>query len=221
MAGGKGTRLDPFTKVLPKPLIPIGERTIIDIIMDKFYQNGIKEFYISINHKSRMIKSYFEEANTKFIIHYLEENQPLGTAGSLKLLEGKIEGSLLVSNCDIIIDTDYSEIIEFHEKKKYDMTIVGSFRHYVIPYGVCEISNGGSLKEIREKPEYDFLVNTGMYVLEPDVLVPIPVNKFYHITDLINEYLKRQEKVGVYPISEKWYQIWIGMNSTKFLRTYV
>lgn len=208
MAGGKGTRLDPFTRILPKPLIPIGEKSIIEIIMDKFSRYGVNEFYVSVNHRAKMMKSYFEEIGTGHIIHYIEEQTPLGTAGSLKFLQGKIEGSLLVTNCDIIIDADYPEIVEFHDDNSYDMTIVGSFRHYKVPYGICEIENGGALTAIREKPEYDFLVNTGMYIVRADVLDLIPENQVFHITDLVKKLKNKRGRVGVFPLSEKsWIDI--------------
>lgn len=208
MAGGKGTRLDPFTKILPKPLIPIGDKPIIGIIMDKLSLYGISKFYISINHKSRMIKSYFEEANTGYTIYYIEEEEPLGTAGSLKFLLGKVKGPLLVTNCDIIVNTDYSEIVEFHVKNNHDITIVGAFRHHVIPYGICEIENGGLLTGIKEKPEYDFLVNTGMYILQDSTLDLIPDGQMFHITDLISILRNSGGKVGVFPVNEKsWIDI--------------
>lgn len=208
MAGGKGTRLDPFTKILPKPLIPIGDRAIIDIIMEKFSIFGVNEFYISINHKAKMVKSYFEEMNTKYLIHYIEEDMPLGTAGCLKFLQDKIKDSIMVSNCDIIIDCDYSEFAAFHHKNNYDISIVGSFRHFTIPYGICEIEDGGVLKNITEKPEYDFLVNTGMYTLSKKALNLIPKNQKTHITDLIELVKNAGGKVGVYPINEKaWIDI--------------
>lgn len=208
MAGGQGTRLDPFTKILPKPLIPIGEKAIIEIIMDKFHHYGIDEFYISINHKAKMIKSYFEEMNTKYTIHYIEEEQPLGTAGGLKFLQGRIKGPLMVSNCDIIIDCDYSEIVDFHNNNDYDLTMVGSFRHFTIPYGVCEIEKNGLLTKIIEKPEYDFLVSTGMCVLKEKMLTLIPENEKFHITDLIKSAQRDGRRIGVFPISEKaWIDI--------------
>lgn len=203
MAGGKGTRLDPFTRILPKPLIPIGEKAIVDIIMDKFADYGIKDFYVSINHKAKMIKSYFEETRPPYSISYIEENKPLGTVGSLEFLEGKIEGSVMVSNCDIIVDCDYSEVTEFHNSNKYDITIVGSFRHFTIPYGICEIEKDGLLKTMTEKPEYDFLVNTGMCVLHKDVLKLIPKNQKFHITDLVKAVKETGGRVGVFPINEK------------------
>ncbi len=208
MAGGKGTRLDPFTRILPKPLIPIGEKTILEMIVEKFSFYGAKEFFISINHRSRMIRAYLEEINPNVKINFLEETKPLGTAGSLSLVASKLKGNLIVSNCDIIIDTDYNEIIRFHKQHKNDITLVGSFRHYTIPYGICRIEDGGTLIDIQEKPEYDFLANTGMYVLQSKVLKLIPKNELYNMTDLILRVKENGGKVGVFPIDEKsWIDI--------------
>lgn len=208
MAGGKGTRLDPFTRILPKPLIPIGEKAIIDIIMEKFSRHGVKEFFVSINHKAKMIRSYFEEIANKYKIHYIEEEEPLGTAGSLKFLKDRIKDSVMVSNCDIIIECDYSDIVKFHNNNNYQITIVGSLKHFTIPYGICEIENGGVLRNITEKPEYDYLVNTGMYVLKKDTLDFIPANQQFHITDLIKTVKSNGGRVGVFPIGEKsWIDI--------------
>jgi dTDP-glucose pyrophosphorylase len=202
MAGGKGTRLDPFTTVLPKALIPIGDKPVIEIIMDKFSEYGVAKFIISVNHKSRMIKSYFEDTNDKYHISYIEEKKPLGTAGSLKFLKGKVSDAFLVTNCDIIIDADCGEIVKFHEDNRYDMTLVVSCRHYVIPYGVCEIENGGMLKCINEKPEHDLLVNTGLYVIDSRLLRLIPNNRFFNITDLLEKAKEKGCRIGVFPISE-------------------
>ena len=208
MAGGRGSRLEPFTRVLPKPLIPIGGKVIIEIILDQFEPYGVNEFFVSVNHKSKMIKSYFEEMNSDRTISYIEEEEPLGTAGGLKFLKDKVKDIFLVSNCDIIIDCDYNEVVEFHRKHEYDMTIVGSFRHFVIPYGICEIGNGGLLTGMTEKPEYDFLVNTGMYILDKKTLDVIPPNQKYHVTDLINDLKKKNGRIGVFPINEKaWVDI--------------
>lgn len=203
MAGGKGKRLDPFTKILPKPLIPIGEEPVIKIIMDRFSCYGIRRFFISLNHKQRMIKAYFDEMNTGYDIHYLVETEVLGTAGALKNLSNRINGPMLVTNCDIIIESDYGEILKFHNERKYDITIVGSFRHYKIPYGICEIEEKGRLKYIKEKPEYDFLINTGMYIIERRVLDLIPRNRTFHMTSLIKKAQDRSMKVGVFPLTEK------------------
>lgn len=203
MAGGRGTRLDPFTRILPKPLIPIGEKSILEIILDKFKSFGATNFYLSVNHKSQMIKAYFDELNGAYAISYLKEDEPLGTAGGLKFLEGRIEGDIFVSNCDIIIESDYHEMYQFHKDKDNDITIIGSFRHFTIPYGICRIENGGTLIDIEEKPEYDYLVNTGMYVIKSDVLKFIPKNQLFNFTDLIEKVRVNKGKVGVYPIDEK------------------
>ena len=208
MAGGKGTRLDPFTRILPKSLIPIGDKPIIEIIMDKFNEYNINEFHLIVNYKARMIKFYFDEANTTYKINYVEEKKPMGTIGGLKFLEKKIKEPFIVTNSDVIIDSDYEELIRFHTANEYDLTLVVSYRHYLIPYGVCEIENGGTLKSINEKPEYDFLVNTGMYVMNNCILKLIPANQFFNITDLIAKVKDKGYKVGAFPINEKsWIDI--------------
>ena len=203
MAGGKGARLDPITRILPKPLIPIGNKAIIEVIMDEYAKFGMKKFYISINHKGKMIRAYFEEHESDYTFKFITENKPLGTAGALKYLYGKINTPFFVSNCDILIKENYTKIYEFHQKKGFVLTLVASMQDYVVPYGICEIENGGELKKIIEKPQYDFLVNTGMYLLNPEALKFIPKNKFFHITDLIEELQKTGYKIGVYPVSEK------------------
>ncbi len=205
MAGGKGTRLDPFTRILPKPLIPLGDKTMIEIIMDEYAKYGMSNFYVSVNHKAKMIKAYFEDHDIGYEIKYINENRPLGTAGALKFLENKIDSTFFVSNCDIIIKDDYFKIYEFHKDGIFDLTLVASMQHHTVPYGVCEIENKGHLKEIREKPEYDFLVNAGMYLLEPSVCKLIPIDEYFDMTDLISKCQKEGLTVGVYPVSEKSY----------------
>lgn len=203
MAGGKGTRLAPFTSVLPKPLIPLGDKTVIERIVDSFTAFGVGLFYLSVNYKSKIIKSYFDELAPPYEVRYLYEDKPLGTAGSLRGLAGQLDSDLIVTNCDIIIRTDYCDVVSFHNQNQNDITLVVSLKNYSIPYGVCELESSGQLKEIREKPEYNFLVNTGLYVLRPATLELIPENQFFHITDLIAAVTKRGGKVGVFPISDK------------------
>ena len=203
MAGGAGTRLDPFTKILPKPLIPIGERSITEVIIDNFRKYDIDEYYISVHHKAKMIKASFDELNHPYTINYLEEPKPLGTAGALSQLQGTIKDSLFLTNCDTIINCDYKDLVEFHEKNNYDITIVGSMINHRVPYGICEIENDGKLVSLTEKPEYSYLVSTGMYVLRGAVLDHIPHNKYFNMTDLIDKVRKNNGTIGVYPISEK------------------
>ena len=208
MAGGEGVRLHPFTKILPKPLMPIGDKPIIELIINKFFDYGCNDFYLSVNYKSNIIKAYFSDFEHKYKLKYIMENKPLGTIGSLHLLKNKITKTFFVSNCDILIEANYADILKFHQQRKNKITLISSMKNFTIPYGVCEIENGGILKNIREKPEYDFLVNTGMYILDAEVLANIPKNQFYNITDLINDCLKKGLRVGVYPISEKsWLDI--------------
>jgi len=207
MAGGKGTRLQPLTNVIPKPLIPINEKTIIEEIMDRFVEYGCNNFYLSVNYKAELIKYYFENLNnSNYIVHYFMEDKPLGTAGSLSLLKNKIDTTFFVSNCDILIDDDYSEILKYHRDNKNEITIVSTLKHYSIPYGTIETAKGGILTKLEEKPELTFQINSGMYILEPHLLNEIPVDKFYHITTLIENTQKRDGKVGVFPVSEGSWQ---------------
>jgi len=203
MAGGRGTRLEPFTKVLPKPLIPVGDKPIIDHIIDRFRNYGISEFYLTIHHMSKIIQAYFEEKEPDYSIGFAEEDEPRGTAGSLKLLADKLNKPFFVSNCDIIIETDYADLYRFHMQKKYDITLVASAKQFNIPYGICELNGEGGLERIKEKPEYNFLVNAGMYVLNPAVLEMIPDNQLFHITHLIDKIKENGGQIGVYPVSEK------------------
>jgi len=202
MAGGKGTRLDPFTKILPKPLIPIGDKTILEIIIEKFTEYNINQFFVSLNHKAKIIKSYFEELQPSYNLRYLYEDKPLGTIGALKQLEDKVDKDIILTNCDIIIEVDYADLVKHHIENKNDITIVASLKHYNIPYGICEMENGGDLISLKEKPEYDFLVNTGMYIINPKFFKYIPQNEFFNATDLVEEAIHRKDKVGIYPISE-------------------
>ncbi len=203
MAGGKGTRLEPFTRVLPKPLIPVGGKPVIDHIIDRFRNYGISEFYLTINHMAKIMRAYFEEKEPDYSIAFAEEDEPRGTAGSLKLLADKLNKPFFVSNCDIIIETDYADLYRFHMQNRHDITLVASAKQFNIPYGICELNGGGSLEQIKEKPEYNFLVNAGMYVLNPAVLELIPENQLFHITHLIDKIKKNGGQIGVYPVSEK------------------
>jgi len=203
MAGGKGSRLKPLTNVLPKPLIPVGEKTILEDIMDRFIEVGCEQFFISVNYKAEMIKHYFSSlVKTNYNISYFEEDRPLGTAGSLYLLKNKIAKTFFVSNCDIIIDTDYVALLKYHQENHNELTVVSALKHYPIPYGTIETGKNGKLIELKEKPELTFQINTGMYILEPHLLNEIPENNFFHITHLIDNITKRMGKVGVFPISE-------------------
>ncbi len=215
MAGGEGTRLSPFTNILPKPLMPVGEKPIIELIMDRFIDFGCKDFYLSLNYKSNIIKAYFADHRHLYNIHYIQEERPLGTIGSLHLMRDRIATTFFVTNCDILIDADYADIFKFHKENKNIITLTVSLKHYTIPYGICEVEQGGILKKITEKPEYDYMVNAGLYIMEEEVLKDIPKNRLYHMTDLINDYIKRKKKIGIYPVSEK---SWLDMGQFQELQ---
>ena len=203
MAGGKGTRLRPLTNVLPKPLIPIGEQTMMEDIMDRFVKCGCQDFYVSVNYKADIIRRYFDNLNKpQYHVEYFQEDKPLGTAGSLHLLKDRINSTFFVSNCDIIIDEDYSEILKFHREHQNEITVVAALKNFSIPYGTLETGDGGQLLSLREKPELTYKINTGMYILEPHLIKDIPSDRLYHITFLIEKLIQEGRKVGVFPINE-------------------
>lgn len=203
MAGGKGTRLRPLTNVLPKPLIPIGEQTMMEDIMDRFVECGCKNFYVSVNYMADFIRHYFDNfSKHDYHIEYFQEDKPLGTAGSLHLLKGKINDTFFVSNCDSILDEDYGEILRYHRENKNEITVVSVVKSIYIPYGTLVTGESGLLSSIQEKPELTFQINTGMYILEPHLLKEIPSDRVYHITYLIEKLVKEGRRVGVYPVNE-------------------
>lgn len=206
MAGGKGTRLDPFTKILPKPLIPIGDKPIIEIIMDRFKKYGFNKFTISVNYKAEMIKMYFTENPSDYQIDYIKEKEFLGTAGALSLAKDKLQDTFIVSNCDVITDADFNNFLNYHKENKNQATVFAVLRHIKIPYGVMQIKNG-DLEHILEKPEYSFVINTGIYALEPDMIDLIPEDSVMNMPDLLLLAKKRGLKVQVYPMSCSWFDV--------------
>jgi len=203
MAGGQGTRLRPLTNVLPKPLIPIGEQTMMEDIMDRFVECGCKNFYVSVNYMADFIRHYFNNfSKHNYHIEYFQEDKPLGTAGSLHLLKGKINDTFFVSNCDSVLDEDYGEILKYHRENRNEITVVSVMKSVYIPYGTLVTGENGLLESLQEKPEFTFQINTGMYVLEPHLLKEIPSDRIYHITYLIEKLIKEDRRVGVYPIND-------------------
>lgn len=202
MAGGKGTRLYPYTKILPKPLIPIGDIPIMERIIDKFRDYGVTNFYATVNYRKNMIKSYFSENISDYEITYVEEDKPLGTAGSLQLIEGRFDKPFIVINCDILVHADYEDLYKYHMESGNELTIVTALKNIVVPYGVIHSSENGAIISVEEKPTLSYFVNTGMYILNQDLLDEIPKDTFFHMTDLSDKLLKEGRKVGMYPISE-------------------
>jgi len=203
MAGGFGTRLKPLTNILPKPLIPINDKTFLEEIFERFNNHGCDTFYISVNYKAELIEYYLKNQNLPYNLNYFREDKPMGTAGSLYLLKGKIKDPFFVSNCDILIEQDYSEVLKYHQDNHNEITIVAALKSYPIAYGTIETGDNGKLLKLVEKPELTFKINSGMYILDPHLLDEIPNNRMYHITQLIEDVSQRGGRVGVFPVSEK------------------
>jgi len=202
MAGGKGTRLKPITNVIPKPLIPVGDKTILEEIMDQFEGIGCKKFYMSVNYKSDMMRFYLDQLEHHYDIDFFEETKPLGTIGSVSILKGKINTPFFVSNCDIIIDQDYRDVYEYHQNNNNDLTIVTAVKSFRIPYGVIETGEDGLMTGLQEKPEQTYMINTGVYILNPELIDEIPEGEFFHITHLMEKIKARGGRVGCFPVSE-------------------
>lgn len=202
MAGGKGTRLKPLTNIIPKPLIPIGNKTILEDIMNRFENIGCRKFFMSLNYKGDMIRFYLNQLNHKYDIEFFEETKPLGTIGSVSLLKNKIETPFFVSNCDIVVDQDLRDVYNYHHGNHNDLTIVTAVKSMSIPYGVIETGENGLMTALKEKPEITYMINTGVYVLNPNCVRAIPEGEFFHITQLIEKIQRCGGRVGCFPVSE-------------------
>ncbi len=208
MAGGKGTRLYPYTRILPKPLIPIGDMPIMDHIITRFGEYGIKHVFMILNHKKNMIKSYYNEVNLPYHIEYVDEEQFLGTGGGLSLLKGRVSSSFFLSNCDCLLDADYVCMYDYHKEHENALTIIVSMKNISVPYGVVSLSDDGTIEKMQEKPEYDFLVNTGIYIVEPFVIDFLEQGEPISMPDIAKKLISAGYRVGGYPITEK---SWLDM----------
>lgn len=218
MAGGQGTRLRPLTNVIPKPLIPLNEKTILELILDQFCAIGCTRFYMSVNYKFEILKYYLDNLETKYNVDFFKEEIPLGTIGSVSLLKNKINTPFFVSNCDILIDQDYREVYDYHVRNKNKITIVAAVKTYRIPYGVVESGENGTLESLSEKPDISYMINTGVYLLDPELINDIPENQFFHITELIEKTRSAGGRVGCFPVSEKsWTDIGDWSEYLKFI----
>lgn len=200
MAGGLGTRLLPYTKILPKPLIPIGDKTILERILDRFTNYDIQDFKVILNYKGNMIKAYFEELS-RYNLEYYFEKEPLGTGGGLSLLKNKISKPFFLTNCDILVNADYSDIYNFHIKNENYITMVTSVKSIEIPYGVVNFDSNGTITSMEEKPKLSRFLNTGFYVVNPDLIKELSTQKV-DFTEIIEKFQIQGKKIGVYPIGE-------------------
>ena len=209
LAGGKGERLMPFTSILPKPLIPINGTPIIKLIINKFNFQSTKNIFISLNYKYSIIKSYISSEIKNHKLKFIREKTPLGTIGSLKLIDGRdLSNNIIVTFCDIIFQNNMEPVLALHEKYKNDLTLVVAPKKIKIPYGVCKIGNTGKFIKIDEKPETNQLINVGYYIVNKKMLKYIPKNKKFDMTELIQKIKLHKNKIGMYPIDDNsWFDV--------------
>ena len=207
MAGGKGKRLMPYTSVLPKPLLPIKDKPAIKHIIEKFNENGINKFFITLNYQSGILKSYFENLRKEFNeVKIINEKKPLGTAGSLFNLKNKVKENFFLTNCDTFIKSNYYTIFKNHVYNKNDITIVVAEKKFVIPYGVCQVTKNKF--SFIEKPKYKFNVNTGFYILNCKCLSLLKKKRHLNFNEFIKICSKNKKKIGYYKINIKdWIDI--------------
>ena len=215
MAGGKGTRLEPYTKILPKPLIPVGELPIMEHIMRQFRRFGCTEFHSIVNYKKQLIKAYFSENEQPYDIRWYDEDKPLGTGGGLSLLKGKVDKTFFLTNCDVLILTDYEKLLRFHRENGSAVTMVCAEKRVTVPYGVIEADADGAITAMREKPEFSFLTNTGLYLVEPEVLCDIAPDVLIGFPDIIAAQQARGRKVSTYTVPE---DDWLDMGQMDELK---
>ena len=201
-AGGRGSRLDPFTKVLPKPLIPVGDLPIIELIMKEYQTYSCNDFHIIVNYKRELMKAYFADNEKKYNITWYDEDKPLGTGGGLSLLKGQINDTFFFANCDALLTANYERMLQFHKDSKNVITMICAYKALDIPYGIVDIGLNGKIDKMQEKPTMTFLTNTGIYIVEPEVIDEMKNDVPVGFPDVIEMNRKKGRKVAVFPVNE-------------------
>lgn len=205
LAGGKGTRLSPYTTILPKPLMPIGDRPILEILLYQLKRAGIREVIITVGHLSELLRAFFQDGSRFGLsISYSFEEQPLGTAGPLSLIAAQLDSTFLVANGDVLTTLDVQSLIQVHRNSKAIATIASHERQVKIDLGVLETNGADELVGYIEKPTYTFAVSMGLYVFEPKALEYIPYNQYLDFPDLVLKLIHHREKVMTYRFSGYW-----------------
>ena len=201
-AGGKGSRLDPYTRVLPKPLIPVGDLPIIELIMQEYRSYDCDDFHIIVNYKRELMKAYFADNEQAYNITWYDEEKPLGTGGGLSLLRGKLDSTFFFANCDALLTANYESMIKFHKENGNMITMICAYKNMNIPYGVVKMGVNGTIEEMKEKPLVSFLTNTGIYIVEPEVIEDIRNGESIGFPDIIEREKQKGRRVAVFPVSE-------------------
>ncbi|MNS99993.1 D-glycero-alpha-D-manno-heptose 1-phosphate guanylyltransferase [compost metagenome] len=207
MAGGKGERLRPLTDLVPKPMLRIGNKPIIEHNIDRLANFGITEHFISVKYLANQIEEYFGDGSNKDIsISYIHEEKPLGTLGALALIDEINNEHLLVMNSDILTNIDYEDLFKFYIESEADLCIVSIPYKVKVPYAVLE-TNENNIVSFKEKPTYTYYSNGGIYFMKSELKNVIPYNSFYNATDLMEELIKQGKKVIHYPLLSYWLDI--------------
>jgi NDP-sugar pyrophosphorylase family protein len=207
MAGGEGTRLRPITQTIPKPMVEVGGMPLIERQVDRLASFGVTRVYIAVNYLSHVIEEHFGDGSRFGIeIRYLREQEKLGTAGALALIQEVPERPVVVMNGDILTNSDFASLSVFHDAHAADVTVAAIDYKISIPFGVIEC-DGATVRGIAEKPSQRFLCNAGIYSVSPRSLALVPANRRYNMTDLIADSISRRWTVAVYPVHEYWSDI--------------
>lgn len=207
MAGGLGSRLRPLTDDCPKPMLKVGNKPLLETILENFMEYGFRRFYISVNYMADVVKAYFGDGSRWGAdICYLQEDQKLGTAGALSLLPERPAEPLFVMNGDLLTKVNFSQLLDFHSSHDAGGTMCVREYDFQVPYGVVKI-DGHRIAGIDEKPIQRFFVNAGIYVLEPDALDLIPPNTFYDMPTLFEKMIEQKKETAVFPVREYWLDI--------------
>jgi dTDP-glucose pyrophosphorylase len=209
MAGGEGKRLRPLTENTPKPLLIVGDKPIIEYNIDRLINFGIKKINLSINYLGEQLVDYFKDGTSKGIeISYVKEDKPLGTIGSVLLVENFYNDDIIVMNSDLLTNIDFSDFFKAYKESDADMAVATTSYHVDVPYAVLEVEDDGTVvKSLKEKPRYTYYSNAGIYIMKKKLLKMIPENEFYDITDLMDRVLEMNLKLITYPINGYWLDV--------------
>lgn len=208
MAGGEGKRLRPLTETTPKPLLKVGEKPIIEHNIDRLKRVGIKNINLSINYLGDQLVDYFGDGTNKELnIRYVREDKPLGTIGSILLVENFDHDDILVMNSDLLTNIDYADFFRTFKESDADMAVAATSYNVDVPYAVLEVNETNIVKSLKEKPRYTYYSNAGIYILKRQLLNMIPDNKFFDITDLMDRVIEMNLKLITYPINGYWLDI--------------
>ena len=207
MAGGLGIRLRPLTDQIPKPLLTVGTKPILETILESFLDAGFYRFYLAVNYKSKMIEDYFGDGSRLGAdIQYLHEKKRMGTAGALYFLPKMTDEPIIVMNADLLTKVDFGEMLDYHIEQGAIATMAVREYNYQVPYGVIDF-DGERITAIREKPSYSVFVNAGIYTLSPEAVARVDKEEFFDMPQLFDLLVAEGKKTTVYPVREYWMDI--------------